>query len=270
MAKIIFIVVCLLFLSACDGARIEQKNTHSSTLVYRSNWRAGIDPALSIQAPSRNSISTVALPQSGDVALMVSIKRSDDFSHVANGAPRAELVFAPIFRFLMGNEYDIQWSTMIPSGFQPDRLQPEVITQLHPASNSGVPVFGLVLTGNQYQVDSRGGPGTPVHTRLFGNPSDDKGKVVFWRLIYRPDDKGPQALTELYRNGERIMRSSGDPNAYPGDNNAYFKMGIYKWWWKSRPSDVGERTMYYGEVQIKVRAVTGSSSKQSGASASGN
>ncbi|NYH14671.1 hypothetical protein [Paraburkholderia bryophila] len=74
-----------------------------------------------------------------------------------------------------------------------------------------------------------------------------------WLLRYRPDDEGTNALTELYKDGVRVMHSVGMANAYPGDKEAYLKIGIYKWWWKTRPSDVSERTLYYGNVEIAER-----------------
>ncbi|MCW5140495.1 polysaccharide lyase [Burkholderia cenocepacia] len=45
---------------------------------------------------------------------------------------------------------------------------------------------------------------------------------------------------------------TGVPNAFPNDHQAYFKLGLYKWWWKTRPSDVTERTLYYGDIEMKV------------------
>ena len=50
-----------------------------------------------------------------------------------------------------------------------------------------------------------------------------------------------------------VVHAVGRPNAYPGDQKAYLKIGIYKWWWLTRPSDVTQRTMYYGDVEISGR-----------------
>lgn len=142
---------------------------------------------------------------------------------------------------------------MIPANYTLDSKQPEIITQLHQSSDQGSPPFALMLNGQQYQVDARGGAGTPSRSFEFGTPATDEGKVVTWLLNYRPDDTGASAVTDLYQNGVLVVHSVGYPNAYPAEQNAYLKIGIYKWWWLTRPSDVTQRTMYYGDVQISGR-----------------
>ncbi|RKU03962.1 hypothetical protein C7H84_06820 [Burkholderia sp. Nafp2/4-1b] len=58
-------------------------------------------------------------------------------------------------------------------------------------------------------------------------------------------------MTEVFRNDERVVHAAGVPNAFPNDRHAYFKLGLYKWWWKTRASDAAERTMYYGDIEMK-------------------
>lgn len=223
------------------------------THIYRSMWRQGVDPHLTIQAPDKDSISTVVMPQFGDVVLKVVMRRSDYISHRVSGVPRAEVVFAPVARFAPGHEYEVRWTTMTPSGYPIDSLQPEIITQIHHSSSTGSPPFSLMLSGTHYQVDVRGGLGTPSQSYAFGAPLKDDGKIVAWVLRYRPDDTGKNALTDLYKDGVLVVHSTGKPNAYPDDKKAYLKIGVYKWWWNTRPSDVSERTMYYGNVEINER-----------------
>lgn len=143
---------------------------------------------------------------------------------------------------------------MIPNDYQLDSLQPEIITQLHQGGNAGSPPFSLILASGKYQVDIRGDVRQSGRTFTFGMPAADEGRVVTWILRYRPDDKGADARTDLYKDGVLVVHSAGYPNAYPGDDNGYFKLGLYKWWWKTRPSDVSDRTMYYGDVEILERA----------------
>jgi hypothetical protein len=52
------------------------------------------------------------------------------------------------------------------------------------------------------------------------------------------------------------VNAIGLPNSYPDEKSAYLKIGVYKWWWITRPSDVSERTMYYGDVEIIEKPVT--------------
>lgn len=52
-------------------------------------------------------------------------------------------------------------------------------------------------------------------------------------------------------NGVNVVNCQGCGNAYANDREAYLKMGIYKWWWQSRPSDVKDRTLFFGNVEVK-------------------
>ncbi|WP_144148440.1 heparin lyase I family protein [Paraburkholderia sp. BCC1884] len=248
--KLAWLACTLLAVTACSNSSLARQDGGHYTILYRSAWHAGIDPRLTIQAPRPDAIATVAMPQFHGVALKATMRRADDFTHVANGTPRAEVVFARDAHFAVGKDYEVRWSTMIPPAYRLDSQQPEIITQLHQSGFTGSPPFALMLSGGHYQVDVRGGAGTPSQSYTFGTPAADAGRVVTWRLHYRPDDQGTRALTDLYKDGVRVVHSMGRPNAYPGDQNAYLKIGIYKWWWQTRPSDVDERTMYYGDVEI--------------------
>jgi len=168
------------------------------TTIYQSAWRDGVDPRLVIQAPP-DSISAVAMPQFGGTVLKASMLRSDDFSKVANGTSRAEVSFTSVANFGIGSEYEVRWSTMIPTNYLLDSKQPEIIAQLHQGSNQGSPPFALILAGQQYQVDVRGGAGAPASSFEFGTPATDEGKVVTWLLRYRPDDTGASAVTDFIR-----------------------------------------------------------------------
>lgn len=255
MANRLAWLACLFFaVTACSTSSPARHEGGRYTVVYRSAWHDGIDPRLTIQAPHPDSISIVAMPQFHGIALKATMHRSEDFTRVASGTPRAEIVFAQVVHFAVGKDYEVRWSTMIPPAYRLDAQQPEIITQLHQGGFTGSPPFALMLAGEQYQVDVRGGAGTSSQSFTFGAPAADAGKVVNWRLRYRPDDKGTNALTELYKDGVRVVHSAGSANAYPGDKYAYLKIGLYKWWWKTRASDVQDRTMYYGDVEITESA----------------
>jgi hypothetical protein len=247
-------LACALLTSLTWSALARAEPGGQYTVVYQTAWRNGIDPRLMLQEARQDAISVVAMPQFDGAALKTSMLRSDDFSHIANGAPRVEALFTAVARFAIGNEYEVRWSTMIPPNYQLDALQPEIITQLHQSDyHVGSPPFSLMLAGTHYQMDVRGDPARPSQSFEFGAPTADEGKVVSWLLRYRPDDGGASAVTDLYKDGIRVVHAGAYPNAYPGDKNGYLKIGIYKWWWKTRPSNVRERTMYYGDVEIKER-----------------
>lgn len=225
------------------------------TVIYQSSWRNGIDHRLGMQAPNATSITAVTLSQFSGTTLKVSIARSDDYRKVANGSPRAELSFGTVATFAMGMEYEVRWTTLIPPNTPFDTQQPEIISQLHQGVPSGSPPFALMLDSGQYRVDVWGGAGTSTRTFKFGVPQSGEGTVAHWTLVYRPDASGAAAVTDLFLDGTRVVHAPGVPNAYPNDTTAYWKMGIYKWWWLTRPSDVSERTMYFGDLTIRQRPV---------------
>jgi hypothetical protein len=220
--------------------------------VYQTNFRSEIDRGLMLQQPTPASMTLENAPcQPPQRALRVSIRQQDDYSRVANGAPRAEISFAGRFTFEAGREYLVRWSTCLPPDFRFDSRQPEGIGQIHEGVPHGSPPWGMTLAGDRYRVQLR--DGTRVQTRDIGGAAQDRGRWVQWTLHYRPDSSGAGAITELEKDGARVLAANGVPNAYPNDSRAYFKIGIYKWWWKERPSDVTERTIFFGDVVAEVR-----------------
>ncbi|MBR8305331.1 heparin lyase I family protein [Burkholderia cenocepacia] len=244
------IAACMFVVSACHAG--PSGGAHEETRFYRSDWTRGIDSRLRLQEPAPQNITTGELFGIRDTLLKVSMNRSQDFSEVASGTPRSEVSFSPVFRFVNGRDYEVRWSTVIPADYRFDSRQPELIAQLHQGGNDGSPPFALLLHNGKYEVDVRGAPGTPSRSFAFGDPIADRGEPVRWMLRYRPDDRGVDALADVFRNGERVVHVTGVPNAFPNDHQAYFKLGLYKWWWKTRPSDVTERTLYYGDIEMKV------------------
>jgi hypothetical protein len=243
-----------------ESARALIEHSHCA-LVYQSNWSSGIDPQLRAEALS-GALKTVPSAEYGGVVLRARMNRNDDFTHVANGVPRAEINFSPVAHLVNEHDYWIIWSTMMDKDYHIDMVQPEIISQIHQSSRSpGSPPFSLMLAGAQYQVDIRGGRGTPSVSIKFGNPIDDRGRFIFWRLHYRPDHDGLYSVTDLYKDGIKVVHEDGLPNAYVGEGVGYFKIGIYKWWWLTRPSNVIERQMNYGDIDIKECVVVGEARK---------
>lgn len=243
-------VTLLLAVSGCTHCATTGDNTYEE--LYNSTWAQGIDPRLVIQAP-RNAISVVNRAVFQGPALQVSIDRTDDFHGVANGTPRGEIAFAQIFQFEPDTLYEINWSTSLPLGYQFDFLQPELFTQIlqGPDGGLGPPPFSIRFVDGRYQVEIRSAAKVAPRVFVFGDPAEGEGKVVHWRLRYRPDHTGTSAVTDLFMNGANVVHCDGCGNAYANDRGAYLKMGIYKWWWQSRPSDVSVRTLYFGNVVVK-------------------
>lgn len=220
--------------------------------LYSSTWARGIDPRLTVQAP-RNAISIVESPVFHEPVMRVSIHQYDDFHSVANGTPRGEIAFNRIFRFEPNQLYQISWSTATPQSYQFDSLQPELFTQIlqGPEGGLGPPPFSIRFVNERYQVEIRNAAKAAPRIFVFGNPSADRGKAIHWVLRYRPDHTGENAVTDLSMNGVTVVHCEGCGNAYANDPGAYLKMGVYKWWWQSRPSKVSDRTLFFGNVEVK-------------------
>ncbi|MFX1761090.1 heparin lyase I family protein [Paraburkholderia sp. A1RI-2L] len=223
-------------------------------VLFSSAWKHGVDRNIQYQMPDKDSIQVVDF---GDpvmpYALKVKISRDENYGHVANGTPRAEISFGEYIKFHRNNEYVVKWQTYIPSNYKFDKKQPEVITQIHQGAQIhwGYPTLALFFsTDAGYGVRSRTGKSVDSVGKIFGNLEADRGRVVDWTLRYIPDDMGEKAVTELFKDGERVFQTLGVPNAYPGDDAAYLKVGLYKAGWKTKPTDVDVRTLYYGRISI--------------------
>jgi hypothetical protein len=223
--------------------------------LYTTDWSRGIDAAIGVQSPRPGAMSLTSDPAGGTRrAVRVSIARDENFAGVANGSPRAELVFSALAHFEVGRDYLIQWDTFLPSSFEFDADQMQVIAQIHQGPASGPPPIMLTLSGSDYTFSERGGE----HTEHGRGPhiccaAQDRGRWVHWALRYVPDSSGIHAVMQLWKDGWPVYLAGGAPNAYPGDRHAYFKLGLYKPGWHLEPSLVNRLTLYYGPVSIGVK-----------------
>lgn len=244
------LMICIALL--CLASNISTALDTNYQSLYQTDFKNGIDNKLMLQQPNSNAIKVAIAPcEPSQPAVRIEINKQDNYLHVANGAPRAEISFANVFNFMTGQEYIVEWSTCIPADFKFDNQQPEGITQIHEGQAQGSPPFGLALVHGNYQVELRNGKDT--QTFNLGNAANDRGQWVHWKLYYSPDASGTYAVTELLKNGVNVAMINGQPNSYPNDNRSYFKIGIYKWWWQQRPSDVEKRVMYFGDVRVAFK-----------------
>ncbi|SPB16627.1 hypothetical protein NOV72_03827 [Caballeronia novacaledonica] len=250
MLKSIFLPVVVV-LAACQQAGLEGRGCQDEVL-FSTTWKSGIPEVLEREALDGAirviKLNDVDLPQ----ALEVTIGRNDDYRGITNGVPRAEISFSKVATFRRGVEYIVDWQTYFPDDFSVDSKQPEVISQIHQGEHAGFPTFALFITERgEYAVRTRSGDGRPSMGARFGRVAEDKGRVVNWRLRYIPDDSGKVAVTELSKNEKIVFAANRAPNAYPSDDDAYFKIGLYKSAWQKKPSDVETRTLYYGPLSIR-------------------
>ncbi|WP_186308445.1 heparin lyase I family protein [Paraburkholderia sp. BCC1885] len=248
------IVLCLVLWSRAilALARCDSSTPHDYELVMRTDWQDGIPAWAGVQAPTTAQISVKQSAVAGGAVLHVEVNRSDDFAAVANGSPRAELSLG---RTLLANgtDYLLMWSTLLPADFMIDRKQPEIVTQIHQGPASGPPPFALLVYGDHYELNVRTDQKTSLRVIRFGLIADDLGRQTCWQLHYIPGAAGQHSVTELYRNGQPVLREHDLGNAYADDTAAYLKVGIYKWLWLTSPSDVSHREMDFGDVFLYQR-----------------
>lgn len=248
----------LLALLICDTVAAQSPTPRRSNTyqpVYSVDWSNGAGPPIVVQA-NAGDVAVVDDPiRPGRKAVRIAISRGEDFSHVVNGAPRAELEFPAPVRFAQRSDYLIRWSTWLPTDFAFDSRQLTIIMQIHQSASSGSPTIALTLLGAKYFFSERGGarPGAVSAAVSLCCADADRGKWVNWTLRYRPDETGRYASTELYKDGVPVFANRHAPNAYIGDQAAYLKIGLYKPRWKIYPSDVSQSTLFYGPVRVDQR-----------------
>lgn len=251
--------VSLSLLTACAVAQTSDASVQAPSgfhKLFATNWAHGFDPAVDIQSPDPQDLTVINDPLLPDRrAVKVSIRRNENFSHVANGTPRGELVFARAARIVSGREYSIEWSTFLPADFVFDDDQMQIIMQIHQTDTwVGSPPIMLQLLGSDYVFSERGGSDTRHgHDASLSGASSDRGRWVHWTLLYRPDSTGEHAVTELWKNGTQVFASRGVPNEYPLERHAYLKLGVYKPSWQNFRSKITETGLFYGAVSISER-----------------
>jgi hypothetical protein len=230
--------VCIVFLMHCCVVHAQEVSMRwtdpttsvlgsTFTTVKRSNWQTGLGALYGIQSPSADNITVVDDPLLPErKVVQVYIRSDQNFSQVANGSPRAEMVFGGDLKFVQGKDYLLRWSTYIPPSYVFDPKLLMVITQIHQSQLTGSPPMELDLNGSSYVISVRAGSHGTYSKQICCAPQD-QGKWVNWALRYVPDSSGTHASTQLWKDGVAVFATQGVPNAYPGDNNAYLKMGIY-------------------------------------------
>jgi hypothetical protein len=222
-----------------------------STLLYRAAWDRGLDENGAVQA-NPGDLTIVEDPaQKTSRVLQATIGHSEDFQKIVNGAPRAELLISSV-RFKQGETYRIRWSTMIPIGARFDPEQLVILTQIHQGAASGPPTIALTLQGSRYAISQRGGMHADIVSaaQWLCCANTDVGKWVNWELVYRPNDSGQNAYTELLRDGTTVFLARDLPNAYSGDESAYLKIGLYKPAWQKKATAVDQVSMLFGSVVV--------------------
>lgn len=242
-------------ISGCGDTREQSDRTNFGCQfvcdqIYQEDWSKGIPEGVTLERAQNSDLAVVKIhdlrfPR----ALVASIEKDENFSDVANGKPRAEVIVPKPIRFELGYEYFIEWFTLIPQDF--GFYSSQIITQIHQGSAYGSPPIMLALTQEGYIFRQRGsiddeGQATPICCART-----DKGKWVHWGLRYIPDTTGERAVSELWKDGRLVAKLTGQPNAYRDGLPSYLKVGIYMpGGWK--PVERGPIRLFFGPITIST------------------
>jgi hypothetical protein len=241
---------------ACASGQANDVGPNDFHPVYVSKWQDSVID-LGVQAARPSDVQRVADPVTPEKwAIRVRLRRDEDFSRVVNGAPRAEFTLPKYVVLRTGKEYLIRWRIYLPTDFEFDEQQMEIVTQFHQGTRNGLPPIMLTLLGDGYEFSVRGG----AHTRhgvglRMCCAAADRGRWVEWMMRYAPDASGRDAVTQLWKDGVHVFDGSGKPNAYPDDDKAYLKFGVYKPEWQKLPSDIERIALYFSDVRVEERSL---------------
>lgn len=152
--------------------------------------------------------------------------------------------------------------------YSDDENSPESLLQWHNYPDIGEdwtspPLSLITQNGNYYisrcwddapitsddQIDKKG------YTGLYdlGSYHKDMGKWVRWVFHIKwgwSADQDP--ITEVYKNGIKVLELNGLPNTTNDKKGVYLKVGIYKWDWNlaSSLSTLARRVVYYDNIAI--------------------
>ncbi|NPV90436.1 MAG: hypothetical protein HPY50_06665 [Firmicutes bacterium] len=88
----------------------------------------------------------------------------------------------------------------------------------------------------------------------LGSLTEDKGRYVQWAFHVKWGwEKSQDPILEVYKDGEKILDLSGQPNTMNDEHGVCQKIGIYKSSWTEQPesSIIDRRVVYYNNVHVE-------------------
>lgn len=230
-------------------------------VTFQGDFESGDLKGWGMESPGDDACQVVTTPVRGG-KYAVRMECTKDQKDVAN-SKRCEIV-----RMKSGGPNNdnrdcwFGWSLYIPSDWEIDPKSPENVTQWHELPDTEIgetwrsPPLALAVKGDQFNFhvrwDSRAKtPGNnPEGTRDLPAGPIERGQWTDWVLHIRWSFKD-DGLIEVWKNGKKILTHRG-PNGYNDRQETYFKAGVYKWEWKSRPQNsiTSRRVIYVDEVRF--------------------
>lgn len=192
----------------------------------------------------------------GTYAVKFTLNRNDP---LVKKGKRAELKRYGVSR--MGSEYWYGFSIYLPNDWIEDR-EGEIVTQWHDnpdfwfGEGSKRPPVSLSISNNNWGITNVWDSSlvtktneTTIKQKLWSG-TFTRGVWTDWvfhiKWSYKSD-----GLIEVWKDGVHIVNKHG-PNTYNDWRSPFFKIGSYKYAWKSPKSTsiVNKRIIYYDEVRI--------------------
>lgn len=163
-----------------------------------------------------------------------------------------------------GSERWYSFRIFLPENYQQDTAM-EILSQWHnsPDTHLGenwrTPSMHLKTDNGRWMIHRRWDP-NPVTKNNRPGPgggmeSVDLGayKTGVWTnwVVHAKWSYKSDGLLEIWRDGKLVARKTG-PNTYNDKRGPFFKIGIYKPQWKSRPerSQTDTRVVYFDQVRV--------------------
>lgn len=220
---------------------------YSTPVDYVRNFEEGLELNCSGNCPSVSD----DVAREGSRAMRSQITKNSD-----GNTYRAEVVIPGRAKNL---QYDVDYwygfSSFLPLDWEVN-YKNELIAQFHSALDPGDDKVGppvAIRSGREgdWEILSRAEGDTRGSYRQWTLNSvwEDVGKWTDWVIHYRPSI-GEKGVLRIWKDGALVVEHTG-PNAMDDERGPYFKMGIYKPFWKNR-DDSGQitKTIYHDALRI--------------------
>lgn len=207
---------------------------------------------------------TNKLSSDGKYSIRMELRKSD--SEVF-GSKRAEISLKPE-RALEEHWYSI--SVYLPNSKEEDYAKDkseEIIMQWHNTPDPGEewtsPPLALATKNGRYLIERFWDENPKITSVIAGRNEEtydigsyfkDKGKWVSWDFHVKWGWLVSQdPILEVYKNGTKVLDCSGLPNTTNDIVGNSWKIGLYKWEWKTKPyiSNIDKRVIYYDNIMIR-------------------
>lgn len=224
--------------------------------LFKGDFESGFDTGWAKELCCKHSAQIVNSPSGVGHAVKFTLNRTDPD---INNSKRSELKLDRVPR---SSERIYRFRSFLPDNYATDSSM-EIVAQWHETPDFELgetyrsPPLYLKTDNGRWVLSRRWDPNkltrnnTPAGTETIDLGPYQKGVWTNWsfRVRWSYESNG---LVQVWKNGKQVFRKTG-PNTYNDEIGTYFKMGIYKPDWKSRPqeSQTTQRVIYFDRVRVE-------------------